>query len=1019
MKKYTTLVGWAILLGVWSGWSVVAQIHAQSTTSGGQIDGFTFFIPFPAEDIDDRFAEDRVDANVYVNQPFEYTISIAILSNDTVVYYDEWEDGLESNLTSPEQPSTKIWGDTDTTNNGPGSSVTFAPPGGGILTAGTVITLRNQVPTNPRDPSQIFFDGGDKLTAVGGPIAVAMMVWMRGTGPGVLYADAWELYPTSRWGHEYIVPIGENLIRNLSTDPTPPSLPSCNLTLTNSFRTVSVNVQAVEDNTTVEIDLDGNGTVDVTTTPPLNQGEQILQSDINVGARVRANVAGNDTPVQVVVIASDPCRTWEMRGYTLIPLDQWTHDYLAPRASDGDFWLFNPNSSPLLVSAQTISGTTAITIPALSTGRYPPPGDPLLGATGVHFTANEDFYGVAALDAASAQDWGHALQPTNLLTAQTLVGLGLGNDNRPPGPRPGQPGSTGFESRVYVTAVNATNILVDYNNDGNPEFSRPVAPLEEVAITDPDFDMTGAFLSSDNGTPFASVWGQDQTANAAEPSIDAGTSVVPLPSLLLQKTFRLKLDSDCNGAITRGDTIQFKLQHFNNTINPIPNIIVTDTLPPEVTYQSNTTLLNGALIPDDSSGATPFPLDLGGYNVGDVPPKASGILTFDVVLNDDSKPFIINEAHASSEDLLLESDDVEVAIKTQPMPPLLEINKALVDPTDGVVVNGQTITFGLTITNTSNIPMTTLRLQDTFNENHLTFLNAGPPPDLVASGVITWNDLTTTFGDLSPGATINATVSFVVGQLFPTITNTVNAVIVEAQRSNTPALLTCPASAIVGIAEPAIHVKKATNGFDADNPNNDPVPQIKPGDPVTWDYVVTNIGNVPLSNVTLVDDQLALLGVTPSFIGGDTNNDNRLDLDETWLYRATGVAEDLPNSNRPRGQCGPGGFEAPLYTNMATATGEFGPTTVIDDDPSHYCPPPPNDDGGCQGDCTPPTPPPPPPPTPPVVQAPTPPPVLPVVFLPETGYREFQVVATRGGFVWLGLALLSVSIAVLWLRRKT
>jgi hypothetical protein len=36
--------------------------------------------------------------------------------------------------------------------------------------------------------------------------------------------------------------------------------------------------------------------------------------------------------------------------------------------------------------------------------------------------------------------------------------------------------------------------------------------------------------------PFASVWGQDESANPALPSIDAGTGIVPY-SLLLQKTF--------------------------------------------------------------------------------------------------------------------------------------------------------------------------------------------------------------------------------------------------------------------------------------------------------------------------------------------------------------------------------------------------------------------------------------------------------------------------------------------------
>ncbi len=37
----------------------------------------------------------------------------------------------------------------------------------------------------------------------------------------------------------------------------------------------------------------------------------------------------------------------------------------------------------------------------------------------------------------------------------------------------------------------------------------------------------------------------------------------------------------------------------------------------------------------------------------------------------------------------------------------------------------------------------------------------------------------------------------------------------------------------------------------------------------------------------VTDDQ----GVTPVFQGGDDNGDDLLDLEETWLYEATGTAE--------------------------------------------------------------------------------------------------------------------------------
>jgi uncharacterized repeat protein (TIGR01451 family) len=775
MKRRAGLVG-AVALGLFTGLWLAVQ--AQNNDQGGRIDAFTFFIPYEADRLDEQFNVGQSTQDL-TNVDIVSIISIAVDRGNNIIYYDNWEDDLETNLTNPVQPSTWVWGDGDPSNNGPGNTVQGIPAND-ILRDGDVITLRNTV-TLPRDRANLFFDGGDVLTSVGGAIAVSVTFWSdtAENGPGVLFTDAWELYPTSRWGTDYIIPIGENLVP-ANDDPSQLG-PNQRL----GFRVVGINIQAVRNNTTVQIGLNADG--DFEDEVSLNEGEQfnrvgtrdgIGPESVLAGARVRASA-----PVQVHIFAANPASTYEARGYTIVPANQWTNDYLAPRSSDGDFWLYNPNDSDLEVRVETaITGPVTINIPLRSTIKYPETGL-MTAATAIRFTATDGrpFTGLVALDATDEQDWGYALLPFNRLGTQVLIGLGLGNENVPP---------DGNQSRVYVAAVNRTTIFVDYDNDGNPDRSVDVDPLAEVDIRDPDNDMTGAFLYTEDGTPFAAVWGQDEGAPKGFPSIDAGTGIVPLPSLLIQKTFRLSEDADCNGTVTRDDAVQFRLQYFNNTANPIRGLIISDTLPPEVTYIPNTTLLNGVPIADSSSG-TPLVLDEGGYAVGDIPRFGTGNITFNVRINDASHT-IINQADAVSQDFPLGSDLVFVFTVAQAIPPVVQIAATLVDPADGVVTTSQPITVSLTITNTSSGVITRLPVEQGFDQSQLAFLGAAPAPNLATTGVITWTDLTDIVGDLPPGGTTSVTINYQVVQLPAVgIPIVLTSTVVEARQADIQTRLIC------------------------------------------------------------------------------------------------------------------------------------------------------------------------------------------------------------------------------------
>jgi len=117
-----------------------------------------------------------------------------------------------------------------------------------------------------------------------------------------------------------------------------------------------------------------------------------------------------------------------------------------------------------------------------------------------------------------------------------------------------------------------------------------------------------------------------------------------------------------------------------------------------------------------------------------------------------------------------------------------------------------------------------------------------------------------------------------------------------------------------GSDEPAIDIEKSTNGVDADEL---PGPLVAPSGAVTWEYVVTNTGDVRLTDVQVTDDQEGAISCP----------DDTLRPGETMtcvLASQAPAEQDIPA----------GGF---FYENLATVVGT--PPTgsdVTDSDPSHY-----------------------------------------------------------------------------------
>lgn len=210
------------------------------------------------------------------------------------------------------------------------------------------------------------------------------------------------------------------------------------------------------------------------------------------------------------------------------------------------------------------------------------------------------------------------------------------------------------------------------------------------------------------------------------------------------------------------------------------------------------------------------------------------------------------------------------------------------DPPGAFIEAGQAVEWTYVVTNTGNDTLTNIVVTDD------------------QEGSVTCADTTLVPGE-STDCTLDAGTSIAVRGQYA------NEATVTADPPVGPVVTDTDPSHYFGYVVD-INVEKATNGEDADTPTG---PVVGLGSTVTWTYVLTNPGDVPLLDVTVTDDQ----GVTPAYQGGDTNADGKLDPGETWTYEATGAAA--------LGQ----------YANVATATGLSDyelDITATDTDPSHY-----------------------------------------------------------------------------------
>ena len=624
-----------------------------------------FYIPYPEDEILTSLqtlypgaATCTVGSGFSVD-PVTTLISIAVLRDNTIIYYDESEDGFEADITRRTQSTTQVWGDGNLAN---GAAPGVTTDAGDILSAGTSIVLQNDVFSASQD-SVIDFDGADKVASTQ-TISMTRVGWADNTE--TLLAGAWEMNSTDLWGMQYDLPVGEDLVS------------------AQIYEYVGASILSSADGTTVTVDLDGDpGTTGDITVVNLDEGETyFLNGGLNLGASVDSTA-----PVQVNLITGDLCGNFASRFITLAPTELWSSSYYNPvfsiatadttgqvNSANAVVTLYNPDDvNDITVSVDVPDGsggvtTTTVVVPAGGTNTYTMPQATGLTATsiesGAHFyTADgSPFYAVVSVDDDSpnggiipdgsglsygnATDWGFALVGQDALSQQIFVGLGIGRDPNS-AVNPNENGSPIWITADLIgggTPTNGIQICVDYNNDGAAGAGAVQDPvtglfydttitlnqLESARLLDPDGDQTALFVficdadSADQATAVLSgAWGIDASVGSeGQPGLDLGTAIPAVKSFTTTKLSAFSEDLNGDGLANTGDTITYSIDVTNTGFVPISTlaIVIEDILPTQfVEYiVGTTTIFDGVTttpIADDGVGTTPFIFDEGGFNV--------------------------------------------------------------------------------------------------------------------------------------------------------------------------------------------------------------------------------------------------------------------------------------------------------------------------------------------------------------------------------------------------------------------
>ena len=278
-----------------------------------------------------------------------------------------------------------------------------------------------------------------------------------------------------------------------------------------------------------------------------------------------------------------------------------------------------------------------------------------------------------------------------------------------------------------------------------------------------------------------------------------------------------------------GAFLTYTLEVINHGPNEAENVVVSDLLPPEVTFVSAN--------PGETGGPNPLVWD----NVGTMAVGETRRFTVVVTVLEGVEETFTNTVSVDSDTLDPDPSNNQDEEPTRPPLPGLELVKTVVPYR---AAPDMPFTYRLRVTNTGDFPFTALRLADRLPSAEFYYIvGSGSPadPDTIAEPDLIWDDLVPLIGgDLLPGESI--TVSY---QVTTTVANGTYTNTATVEGTYSDGTLTDEDEAVVAIADPAVAIEKRLAAVDEDSvaPNY-----------ITFTIVITNVGPSTIDVLPLEDE---------------------------------------------------------------------------------------------------------------------------------------------------------------------